>query len=169
MFHDPCVAGAVKMPAELIPKAAAPTAPATALAAPVTGVAPTSMASTFVEVHKVCSAAQAAAFPGVDAAVAVAVSDRAGVDYQNNSAMGLFGIMKKALPDGIKSPRDCAERLAKQMKAQDSEGLIASVEIAGPGFINMQLSTAWLSNRVHQFVLHGVLPPPNKSASNAKA
>ena len=160
MFHDPCVAGAVKMPAELIPKAAAPKAPATALAAPVTGVAPTSMASTFVEVHKVCSAAQAAAFPGVDAAVAVAVSDRAGVDYQNNSAMGLFGIMKKALPDGIKSPRDCAERLAKQMKAQDSEGLIASVEIAGPGFINMQLSTAWLSNRVHQFVLHGVLPPP---------
>ena len=115
MLHDPMIGGSVKMPPALIPQPAkkAKTPASTAVARAAAGPPPTTMASTFAEVHAICAAAQAAAFPGVGAAVACAASDRPGVDYQNNSAMALFGILKGkgGLPDGIKSPRDCAEAL----------------------------------------------------------
>jgi len=74
--------------------------------------------------------------------------------------MAIFGMLKaKGLPDGVKSPRDVAEKLVAAIKKEDAK-LCENVEVAGAGFINMRLSTAWLSSRVHSFVLNGVLPPP---------
>ena len=49
----------------------------------------------------ICAAAQAAAFPGVEPNVDCAVTDKGGADYQNNSALALFGRLKAAgLPSG---------------------------------------------------------------------
>ena len=122
---------------------------------------PTSMPTVLGMVHGICATAQKKAFPGFDSKVQVVVTDKAGADYQNNSAMALFALLKASgLPEGIKSPRDTAERLAEQMKAQDAEGVITKLEVAGPGFINIFLSVEWLSTRVHSFVTDGVLPPP---------
>jgi len=89
-------------------------------------------------------------------------SATAGADYQNNSAMGLFGMMKAAgsLPDGIKSPRDVAAKLAEHMQANDKQGIIAKLDVAGAGFINVFLSKQWIASRVHSIVTDGVLPPP---------
>jgi arginyl-tRNA synthetase len=40
------------------------------------------------------------------------------------------------------NPRQLAERLAEGLRARDTLGLLAAVEIAGPGFINLRLSVA---------------------------
>ena len=79
---------------------------------------------------------------------------------QNNSSMGLFGILKKdgALPEGIKSLPDVAQRLAASMRSEDAEGIFQDVQVAG-GFINIWLSREWQAARVQDIVLHGALPP----------
>ena len=171
---DPLVTGLAKLPDKLIPKpsprAAAGAAPAPA-AQPTGGGSsgssasgsckPKSLSTVLGTVHGICAAAQSAAFPGVNANVQVVVTDKAGADYQNNSAMALFALLKASgLPEGIKSPRDTADRLAEQMKVHDANGIIAKLEVAGPGFINIFLSVDWLSKRVLSFVTDGVLPPP---------
>ena len=168
MFHDPLVgpnAGKLSIPAELVPSVAAkPAAAAVASAATTPAVAEaapalTSMSSALGEVYAICAAAQAAAFPGIDSAVHCAASDR-GADYQNNSAMALFGRLKgMGLPDGIKTGKDVAERLATEMKAKDANGIIDRLEVVGAGFINIYLSTSWINQRVLSVAITGVLPP----------
>jgi len=57
-------------------------------------------------------------------------------DLATNAAMVL------AKPAGLK-PRDLAEALAKRLRARDS---VVSVEVAGPGFINLHLSDDFWQN-----------------------
>ena len=169
MSHrDPLVAGTqpIKLPDELLPKPTKkPKAAAVVKAGGATTTAtaaPTTMSPILCEVRKLSAAAQEAAFPNSGANVAVAASDRPGVVYLNNSALAIIGILKSkgGLPDGIKSPKDVADKLVDGIKALDTTGMFAGVETSGPGFINLRLSTTWLSSRVHQFVLYGALPPP---------
>lgn len=56
-------------------------------------------------------------------------------DYQCNHAMGLAKTLKKA-------PRQIADAVVANAPAQEA---IAKVAIAGPGFINITLSTEWLA------------------------
>src|SRR3954471_13563270 len=67
-------------------------------------------------------------------------------DYQSNAAMGLAKTL--AEKTGQKTnPRAVAE----QIKARLNLGEMASeVSIAGPGFINVRLNPAWLSNLLQQ-------------------
>lgn len=89
------------------------------------------------------TAIQAALGFDADPLIGVAQNDKFG-DYQSNAAMGL----SKQVADrtGNKSnPRAIAE----QIKAKLNLGEIASeVTIAGPGFINVRLSPAWLAQRL---------------------
>ena len=175
MFHDPMVAGTIKMPPELIPPAstaaaaAASTAPAPqgapAVAAPTAGAPARTSETTVVEaVAAICKAAQEAAFPSVTAPVSVAVSTRAGAtnDFQNNAAMALLGKLKASggLPAGVKSPKDVADKLVEAMRAADGEGIFSQIEAAPNGFINIWLSSSWQAARVYTILKHGVLPPP---------
>ncbi len=76
---------------------------------------------------------------GVDADPVLAVSqtDKFG-DYQSNAAMGLAKQLKS-------NPRQVAE----QIKSKLELGEIASeITIAGPGFINVRLSPAWLAKQI---------------------
>ena len=84
------------------------------------------------------SAALVAAFGDevADADPMVRVSDRA--DFQANAAMGLAKRLKKA-------PRQIAEAIVKELKVDD---LATEVTIAGPGFINVTLTTGFLGERV---------------------
>ena len=170
MFHDPTVTQ-VALPAHLCPPASgaaskpSPSAPAAA-AATVTGAPPvaevmrTSLSTVLDAVTEISQAAQDKAFPGVAAPVNVAVSKRDG-DFQNNTAMALFGMLKASgkMPAAVKSPKDVAEALAAAMHECDTEGIFAKAEAAG-GFVNIWLSKSWQAARVQAILQHGVLPPP---------
>ena len=59
-------------------------------------------------------------------------------DYQCNHAMGLAKVLKKA-------PRQIAEAVVVKAPAHEA---VKDLAIAGPGFINITLSTGWLARRV---------------------
>jgi arginyl-tRNA synthetase len=64
-------------------------------------------------------------------------STRDGVDYQCNVAMSLAKTLKRA-------PRDVAQAIVEHLDAAD---LVEPPEIAGPGFINLVLTTTWLEQQ----------------------
>jgi arginyl-tRNA synthetase len=90
------------------------------------------------------SAAAGAAFAelGLDAGLgAMRRSDRADLaDFQCNGAMAAAKAAKK-------SPREIASAVADALKASP---LVASAEVAGPGFINARLSAAGLAERAEE-------------------
>ncbi|MGH7019039.1 MAG: arginine--tRNA ligase, partial [Brevundimonas sp.] len=87
------------------------------------------------------SEAVAAAFAaeGVDAALArVVASDRPDLaDFQSNGALAAAKALKA-------NPRELAAKVAERLSADPR---LSSVEVAGPGFINLKLSDATLSQR----------------------
>lgn len=87
------------------------------------------------------SEAVAAAFAaeGVDASLArVVASDRPDLaDFQSNGALAAAKALKA-------NPRELAARVAERLAA---DARLSSVEVAGPGFINLKLSDAALSQR----------------------
>lgn len=87
---------------------------------------------------KAKSAIVAAGFPE-DTNPAVAASAKANFgDYQINAAMGLGKKQKM-------NPRDVASKIIEHLDVSD---IADKVEIAGPGFINLHLSAAWLSQQL---------------------
>ena len=75
-------------------------------------------------------------------------------DYQANCAMPLGKQLSK-------SPREVAAQLIGQVAIDD---LCQTPEIAGPGFINLTLESAWLKNRLRVAMLDerlGVVPTPS--------
>jgi arginyl-tRNA synthetase len=87
------------------------------------------------------SEAVAAAFAaeGVDASLArVTPSDRPDLaDFQSNGALAAAKALKA-------NPRELAAKVAERLAA---DARLSSVEVAGPGFINLKLSDAALSQR----------------------
>lgn len=75
-------------------------------------------------------------------------------DYQFNSAMKLSKLVKQ-------SPRQVAEALVKHI---NHPSFISKVEIAGPGFINITISPAYLAQNLNQIVRdpHLGITPPKK-------
>ncbi len=61
-------------------------------------------------------------------------------DYQYNGAMGLAKILKK-------KPRDIAQDIVANIPNSD---MIEKLEIAGPGFINITISSKWIAKRVDE-------------------
>ncbi|MDP2116040.1 MAG: arginine--tRNA ligase [Brevundimonas sp.] len=76
---------------------------------------------------------------GVDAGLArVTTSDRPDLaDFQSNGALAAAKALKA-------NPRELATRVAERLK---NDARLASVEVAGPGFINLKLADAALSAR----------------------
>ncbi|WP_297804105.1 arginine--tRNA ligase [uncultured Brevundimonas sp.] len=96
------------------------------------------------DLKTVLSEAVATAFAaeGVDKALArVTPSDRPDLaDFQSNGALAAAKALKM-------NPRDLATKVAARLEGHPA---LASVEIAGPGFINMKLSDAALSERARE-------------------
>ncbi len=72
--------------------------------------------------------------------------DEALGDLSTNAAMVL------AKPAGMK-PRDLGEALAQRLNGHAD---VASAEVAGPGFVNLRLSTAFLHDRIHEIIRQGI-------------
>lgn len=69
-------------------------------------------------------------------------------DFSTNIALVLAAAVKKET--GEKSnPRQIAQTIADRMP---KNGMIGAVELAGPGFINLRLSQAWLQQQVRAIV-----------------
>jgi arginyl-tRNA synthetase len=68
----------------------------------------------------------------------VATTEKGFGDYQCNAAMGLARILKQP-------PRKIAEAV---MEAAAPPEAVGTVEIAGPGFLNLHLKDAWLADRL---------------------
>lgn len=89
----------------------------------------------------------------VDVDPQVRRSDRA--DLQADLAMGLAKRLKKP-------PRAIGEAIAKAIPLGD---VIASVEVAGPGFINITLSDAWLAKAANAAVADARLAVPTAATA----
>ncbi len=79
-------------------------------------------------------------------------------NYQFNSAMKLSKLLKMA-------PRQIAEKIVEKLQTtQGGAPFIASLEIAGPGFINVVIDTSYLTEGVNRMLKEphfGIkLPPP---------
>ncbi|MGB3727021.1 MAG: arginine--tRNA ligase [Glaciecola sp.] len=78
-----------------------------------------------------------------NASVPIAKSNKPGFgEYQFNGAMGLAKKLKQ-------NPRDIAQQI---VEAADLSDMAEKLEVAGPGFINIHLSKAWLSKQVESAV-----------------
>jgi len=93
-----------------------------------------------------------------DPLVGASQSDKFG-DYQSNAAMGLVKILFDKT--GQKSnPRAIAEQIKNSVQTH-LEDMATEVTIAGPGFLNVRLSPAWLSTQLRGVASntnHGVEP-----------
>jgi arginyl-tRNA synthetase len=101
---------------------------------------PVRMADPAAALEGILSAAVAAAFPeqaGADPVVRPATNPTFG-DYQANGAMGLA--KKVGRP-----PRDVAAAIIANLPTND---VIASADVAGPGFVNLHLADEWLSDEI---------------------
>ena len=78
--------------------------------------------------------------------------DPANGDFQCNNAMELF---KKCPSPALKAPRDAAVALVACIPANP---IIDSATIAGPGFINIKISTAYLKTRLAAQLKDGCRP-----------
>ena len=71
-------------------------------------------------------------------------------DYQFNGAMSLAKTLGK-------KPRDIAQEILQRLPKDD---LFEHVEIAGPGFINIRLSTDWLARELQRIAKGGSVVDP---------
>jgi arginyl-tRNA synthetase len=58
-----------------------------------------------------------------------------------------------------KNPREVATEVIKRVPCGDASPLIQSVDIAGPGFVNIRLKTDYVCDGVKRILVHGVKPP----------
>ncbi|KAJ3708936.1 hypothetical protein LUZ61_012641 [Rhynchospora tenuis] len=93
-----------------------------------------------------------ATFPGLsDIEPQVAVSVKFG-DYQCNNAMGLWSRIKGSGTD-LKNPNSVGQGLARNLPQSE---IIESTSVAGPGFVNINLSNNWISKRIKDMLVDGI-------------
>ncbi|XP_033111883.1 arginine--tRNA ligase, cytoplasmic-like [Anneissia japonica] len=84
----------------------------------------------------------------------VAVTPGKNGDYQCNSSMAMSGMLKSI---GVKSsPRDIAQEIVKGIPPND---IIEKTEVAGPGFININIRRSFISPLISEILTDGVKPP----------
>ena len=96
--------------------------------------------------EKVSAAMVAAGLPE-DTNPAVSISNRANFgDYQANGVMGAAKKLKT-------NPRELATKVVEQLSISKAlDGIADNIELAGPGFINIHLSQAWLATQLNSIV-----------------
>jgi arginyl-tRNA synthetase len=72
-------------------------------------------------------------------------------DYSSNAALVLAASLRKALGTNA-NPRQLAQTIIDHLPANP---IVAGVELAGPGFINVRLSDAWLQQQVNAVIAAG--------------
>ncbi|CAM6030833.1 unnamed protein product [Sphagnum balticum] len=73
-------------------------------------------------------------------------------DYQCNNAMGIWAKIK-GKDARFKNPNTIGQELARNLP---ESAVVESTSVAGPGFLNVVLSTLWIEQKIHQMLKHGV-------------
>ncbi|KAL9996483.1 putative arginine--tRNA ligase [Helianthus debilis subsp. tardiflorus] len=73
-------------------------------------------------------------------------------DYQCNNAMSLWSKIKGKGTD-YKGPQPVGQAIMRNLPASD---MIESCSIAGPGFINVKLSTQWIAKSIQKMLIDGI-------------
>lgn len=82
-----------------------------------------------------------------------ASTDASQGDYTSNIAMTIFSKLKSQAPN-IKSPKELAERIAKQLTINHQQlTILDKVEVAGPGFLNFYLSRGYIGTYLYEVLI----------------
>ena len=85
-------------------------------------------------------------FPFYDKSVEVTECNNPSLgDYQSNSAMQVFSVLKQTGQTELNSPRDVASEIVSGLSNKD---IFESVSVAGPGFINFKLSNDFICSQL---------------------
>jgi arginyl-tRNA synthetase len=88
--------------------------------------------------------------------------DRSHGDFSTNAAMLLAKAAKS-------NPRALAQALLPQLQAADTSGLLATIEIAGPGFLNFRLAPAAWQGQLREIHAQGADYGRNTSGAGRRA
>eukprot|EP00124_Ichthyophonus_hoferi_P003459 Ihof_evm5s300 gene=Ihof_evmTU5s300 len=117
----------------------------------------THMVSFFEHVSDLFKVAIKNAFPE-ESNLPIAITQSGGSkggDYQCNSALAIPKLLK-GKPGAPANPREAALRIIQHLPISAA---IAEVSVAGPGFINVNISTTYLTTVIQDIVSTGVKPP----------
>ena len=97
-----------------------------------------------------------ATFPQLQDFPCPIVPSSKGGDYQFNGAMAISGLLKA---QGVKAiPRDVATKIVENVPSNE---IVAKLEVAGPGFVNIFISCNFVEKCLMTILEKGVLPPPS--------
>ncbi|XP_020268077.1 arginine--tRNA ligase, cytoplasmic-like isoform X1 [Asparagus officinalis] len=82
----------------------------------------------------------------------VAISTQKFADYQCNNAMSLFSKIKGKSTD-YRNPNSVGQAIARNLPPSD---IIESTSVAGPGFVNVVLSSTWVAQYIQSMLLNGI-------------
>ncbi|CAM6109547.1 unnamed protein product [Calypogeia fissa] len=90
---------------------------------------------------------------GVEPLVEVCKNPNFG-DYQCNNAMGIWSKIRGQPAQGaFKNPNAIGQAIAKNLPQNN---VVTSTSIAGPGFVNIVLSTKWMEERITKMLINGI-------------
>lgn len=85
-------------------------------------------------------------FPFYDKSIEVTECNNPSLgDYQSNSAMQVFSVLKQTGQTELNSPRDVASEIVSSLSNKD---IFESISVAGPGFINFRLSNDFICSQL---------------------
>ncbi|KAL0659805.1 hypothetical protein Bca4012_080390 [Brassica carinata] len=88
---------------------------------------------------------------GVETEVTASLPGKPG-DYQCNNAMGLWSIIK-GKGTQFKGPPAVGQALLKNLPASE---MVESCSVAGPGFVNVILSSKWMAKSIETMLIDGI-------------
>ncbi|KAL5012715.1 hypothetical protein ScPMuIL_011266, partial [Solemya velum] len=94
------------------------------------------------------------AYPNLDNPPVMIQASSKFADYQCNAAMNISQILKSG--GTTANPRSIAEEILKYLPETE---YFEKVDIAGPGFINIWLNKAFVSNQISDLLVRGIRPP----------
>lgn len=104
------------------------------------------------QVAKLFEGSLKAVFPEESVEPLIAVCTAKFGDYQCNNAMGIFSKIKGRSAE-YKNPNSVGQAIAKHLPPSD---IVESTSVAGPGFVNIVLSSKWVAQNIHNMLLNGI-------------
>lgn len=74
-------------------------------------------------------------------------------DYQCNNAMGLWSRIKNKKDNGFKGPPSIGKVIMENLPPTE---MIEKCTLAGPGFVNIKLSTSWIAKNIQKMLIIGI-------------
>ncbi|KAK3160406.1 hypothetical protein QOZ80_1BG0059050 [Eleusine coracana subsp. coracana] len=101
---------------------------------------------------KLIASSLSATIPGVDVEPMLEVSKAGFDDYQCNNAMSLFARIR-GTSTSLQNPSAVGQEIVNNLPPSD---IVQSTSVAGPGYVNIVISSDWIAERIHDMLIHGI-------------